>query len=39
PWMTAEIAYPFRFIKQQVTSRPEFSAFDKLYMLERAVEA
>lgn len=37
PWMTETIAHPFRFIRQQVTSRSEFAALDTLYMLERAV--
>lgn len=36
PWMTEEIAHPFRFIKQQVSSRAEFSPMDTLYLLERA---
>jgi len=39
PWITAEIAYPFRFIKQRVDSRRELAPLDALYMLERAVEA
>ncbi|MBW7894449.1 MAG: hypothetical protein H3C27_04980 [Opitutaceae bacterium] len=38
PWMTETIAHPFRFIRQQVTSRSEFAALDTLYMLERATE-
>lgn len=39
PWMTETIAHPFRFIRQQVTSRSEFAPLDTLYMLERAVDA
>lgn len=38
PWMTDEIALPFRYLKQQTTSQHGFSAFDLLYMLERAIE-
>jgi hypothetical protein len=38
PWMTDEIAYPFRFIKQCVESHGELTPIDTLYMLERAVE-
>ena len=39
PWMTDEIAYAFRFIKQSVDSHHELMPMDTLYMLERAVEA
>ncbi len=39
PWMTEEIAYPFRFIKQRVDSHRELTPLDALYMLERAVDA
>jgi hypothetical protein len=39
PWMTAEIAHPFRFIKQCVESHRELTPLDALYMLERAVAA
>lgn len=39
PWMTETIAHPFRYIRQQVTSRSEFTALDTLYMLERATGA
>ena len=38
PWMTDEIAYAFRFIKQCADSHSEFTPIDTLYMLERAVE-
>jgi hypothetical protein len=38
PWMTEELAYPFRFIKQQLDGRPDLAPMDGLYMLERAVE-
>ena len=37
-WMTKEIAYPFRFIKQQLDSRRDLIPMDGLYMLERAVD-
>jgi hypothetical protein len=37
PWITPKIAYPFRFIKQRVESRPDLAVLDTLYMLERAV--
>jgi hypothetical protein len=37
PWMSEEIAYSFRFIKQQMDTHRDFSALDWLYMLERAV--
>ena len=36
-WMHEEIALPFRFIKQQLASRPELPTMDGLYMFERAV--
>ena len=38
PWMSREIAYPFRFIKQQTDIHRELTTMDALYMLERAVE-
>lgn len=37
PWVTREIAYPFRFIKQRIESRRDLPAMDVLYLLERAV--
>jgi len=37
PWMTDEIAYAFRFIKQRVDSHRDLAVLDTLYMLERAV--
>ncbi len=37
PWMTDEIAYGFRFIKQCVEIHRELTPIDTLYMLERAV--
>ncbi|CAM9324134.1 unnamed protein product [Phaeothamnion confervicola] len=37
PWMNEQIAYPFRFIKQRIESRPDLSTMDALYLLERAV--
>lgn len=36
PWMNAEIAHPFRFIRQRVASHRELTPLDALYMLERA---
>ncbi len=39
PWMTEEIAHPFRFIKQCVEQHRELTPIDTLYMLERAVDA
>jgi len=39
PWVTAEIAHPFRFIKQKLEARPDLAPLDGLYMLERAVAA
>lgn len=39
PWMNAQIAYPFRFIKQRVDTRRELAPLDTLYMLERAADA
>ena len=39
PWITKEIAYPFRFIKQQLTARTDLTPMDGLYMMERAVVA
>ena len=38
PWMTEAMAYPFRCIKQRISSRTELSPMDGLYMLERALE-
>ena len=38
PWITGEMAAPFRFIRQRIDSRSELSTMDSLYMLERAVE-
>ena len=37
PWMSEEITYSFRFIKQQLDTHRDFTAMDWLYMLERAV--
>ena len=37
PWMTDEIAYAFRFIKQCVEIHRELTPIDTLYMLERSV--
>ena len=39
PWMTKELAYPFRFIKQGLDSRRELATLDALYMFERAVDS
>lgn len=39
PWVSEEIAYPFRFIKQRLEMRQEISVLDGLFMLERAVGA
>lgn len=39
PWVTKEIAFSFRFIKQRVEARRDFAVMDALYLLERAVEA
>lgn len=39
PWMTPEIAYPFRFIKQTLAGHRDLAPLDGLYMLERAVVA
>ncbi len=39
PWMTNDIAYAFRFIKQCVETHSELKPIDTLAMLERAVEA
>lgn len=39
PWMKADIAYAFRFIKQRVDTRSDLAPMDALYMLERAVDA
>jgi hypothetical protein len=38
PWITKEIAHPFRFIKQRLDARPELAVMDALYMLERAAQ-
>lgn len=38
PWMTPEIAYPFRFIKQLLATHRNLAPMDGLYMLERAVD-
>jgi hypothetical protein len=38
PWMTEEIGYPLRFVRQQMSSSPALSSLDLLYMMERAVE-
>lgn len=37
PWITPDIAHPFRFIRQKLTARPDLKLLDALYMLERAV--
>jgi hypothetical protein len=37
PWVTQEIAYPFRVIMQRIESRRDLAAMDVLYLLERAV--
>jgi hypothetical protein len=37
-WMTKDIAYAFRFLKQRVDTHRELTALDTLYMLERAIE-
>jgi hypothetical protein len=37
PWMSKDIAYSFRFIKQRLDVRRELRPLDGLYMLERAV--
>lgn len=37
PWMTEEIAYPFKFIKQLLHQKSELTPLDALYMLERAI--
>lgn len=37
PWMTDDIAYSFRFIKQRLAARRDLTPIDGLYMLERAV--
>lgn len=39
PWMSDDIALPFRFIKQRLASHRDLAPLDGLYMLERAVEA
>ena len=36
-WMNERIAHPFRFIKQRLTSLPELTPLDSLYMIERAI--
>ncbi len=37
PWMQAEIALPFRFVKRQLELRRGLATLDGLFMLERAV--
>lgn len=37
PWMSEDISYPFRFIKQQLDLNRNFTPMDWLFMLERAV--
>ncbi len=37
PWMTPEIAHPFRYIRERLTKRRDLAPLDALYMLERAV--
>lgn len=37
PWITAEIAHPFRFIRERIAKREDLAPLDVLYMLERAV--
>lgn len=37
PWMTPEIALPFRYIRERLTQRHDLTPLDALYMLERAV--
>ena len=37
PWITEEIAYPFKFIKQLLHEKSELTPLDALYMLERAI--
>jgi hypothetical protein len=39
PWMTPDIAYAFRFLKQRVDAHRELTPLDTLILLERAVEA
>ena len=38
PWMTPEIAHPFRFIKLLLAAHRDLAPMDGLYMLERAVD-
>jgi hypothetical protein len=38
PWISEEIAYPFRFIKQRLDMHREISVLDGLFMLERALD-
>jgi hypothetical protein len=38
PWMTEEIGYPLRFVRQLLSSNPTLSDLDLLYMMERAVD-
>ena len=38
PWVTDEIAYPFRFMKQRLEAKKQLSTLDGLFMLERAME-
>ncbi len=37
PWMTPEIANPFRYIRERLNKRHDLKPLDALYMLERAV--
>lgn len=39
PWMSADIAHSFRFIKRRLETHRDLTPLDGLYMLERAVEA
>ena len=39
PWMKADIAYAFRFIKQRIELHTDLSPMDALYMLERSVQS
>jgi hypothetical protein len=39
PWMSDDIALPFRFIKQRLEAHRELSPLDGLYMLERATQS
>jgi hypothetical protein len=37
PWISGEIAHTFRFVRQSLERRSEFSPLDQLFMWERAV--